>query len=318
MLSQTVTVPLCGDVSADIGETFSVTLTDPGATTGIGTVGKALVTIRDTATQFCNTAPISIVGGATAPSTITVTGAPSNLFRMRVTLYDFYHTTPDHVDILLVGPNGAKYVLMGDVGGPAPITENGAVTLTFADFAAATLPDAGPLATGQFKPTTCETPVTNFAGAPAGPYVEPGCTVARPNAQTLYGAFSGATANGVWSLYVRDDAGVARPLSPEVVNGEIRGGWCLELLPSTAAGVEVSGRVLTPDGRGLRNATVTITDSKGVTRTAVTGSFGNYRFEDVEVGSSFVMGVKSNRYRYTQRLVQVSDTLTDVDFVAQD
>jgi len=101
------------------------------------------------------------------------------------------------------------------------------------------------------------------------------------------------------------------------VNGGSKGGWCLELLPSTAAGVEVSGRVLTPDGRGLRNAQVTITDSKGVRRTATTGSFGNYRFEDVEIGSSFVMGVTSTRYRFTQRLVQVFDALTDVDFTAE-
>jgi len=305
-------------VSADTGQTFNVTLTNPNAGTGIGTVGTAVVTINDTAAQFCNTAPISIVGGSTTSSAINVTGATGNVFRMRVTLYDFYHAVPDNVDILLVGPNGAKYVLMGDVGGPTAIAQGGAVTLTFADFALATLPDAGPLATGQFKPTSCETPVTNFSGAPAGPYVEPGCTVARPNAQTLYGAFSGATGNGAWTLYVRDDSGLPRPLSTEAVNGEIRGGWCIELLPSTAAGVEVSGRVLTPDGRGLRNAQVTITDSRGNQRTVTTGSFGNYRFEDIETGTSFVIGVKSNRYSFTQRLVQVFDTLMDVDFVAQE
>jgi hypothetical protein len=56
----------------------------------------------------------------------------------------------------------------------------------------------------------------------------------------------------------------------------------------------------------------------GVRRTAMTGSFGYYRFEDVEVGSTLVMGVTSSRHRYTQRLVQVFDTLTDVDFIAQE
>jgi len=35
-------------------------------------------------------------------------------------------------------------------------------------------------------------------------------------------------------------------------------------------------------------------------------------------GTSFVIGVKSNRYSFTQRLVQVFDTLMDVDFVAQE
>ena len=104
---------------------------------------------------------------------------------------------------------------------------------------------------GTVKPTTCGSGA-NFAGAPAGPYVEPGCTVARPNAQTLYGTFSGANGQRSVEPVCSRRCGVARPQSPEVVNGEIRGGWCLELLPSTAAGVEVSGRVLTPDGRGLQ------------------------------------------------------------------
>lgn len=86
----------------------------------------------------------------------------------------------------------------------------------------------------------------------------------------------------------------------------------------TAAGVMVSGRVLTPDGRGLRNATVTIIDSEGTRRSATTSSFGYYSFEDVEVGQSYVIGVSSRRYRFASRLVNVFDTLTGVDFVGQE
>ncbi len=320
VLTQTVQIQLCGDSSADPNETFNLNLVN--ATAGTGVLGNAVVTINDTANQFKNTAPISIIGGSTAglyPSPITVTGATTNVFRIRVTLYDYYHEVPDNLDVLLVGPNGARYVIHGDVGGPTAITEAGAVTLSYADYPNAVLPDNGPLVTGIFKPTTCETPVSTFAApAPAGPYVEPGCVVARPNAQTLFGAFGGSNGNGVWNLYVRDDNGVARPLAPEVVRGQINGGWGIELLASTAAGVEVSGRVLTPDGRGLRNATVIITDSEGNRRTAVTSSFGFFRFYDVEVGSTLIMGVSSNRYRFTPRVVQVFDTLSDVDLIAQE
>jgi hypothetical protein len=86
----------------------------------------------------------------------------------------------------------------------------------------------------------------------------------------------------------------------------------------TAAGVEVSGRVVTPDGRGLRNATVTITDAKGNAKTVTTGSFGNYRFTDVGSGESYVIAVSSKRYRFTSRVINVSDTLTDVDFVGSE
>ncbi len=87
---------------------------------------------------------------------------------------------------------------------------------------------------------------------------------------------------------------------------------------STAAGVEVSGRVITPDGRGLRNAVVSMTDAAGVTRTATSSTFGFYSFEDVAVGETFVMSVASRRYRFTPRIVQVLDNLSDVDFTGQE
>jgi hypothetical protein len=87
---------------------------------------------------------------------------------------------------------------------------------------------------------------------------------------------------------------------------------------STAAGVEVSGRVLTPDGRGLRNARVTITDANGEKRSATTSSFGYYKFEEVETGTTYVIGVSSKQYRFTSRVLQVTDSLTDFDFVGQE
>jgi hypothetical protein len=294
-----------------------MSLTNPlGA--DIGTPATAVLLINDTANQWRNTTPIEMFLGSVAnpyPSTITATGAPTSVGSIRVTLYDFYHDLPDNVDILLFGPNGAKYVLMADVGGPAPgIPFPNHVTLTFSDIAAQTVPDSTAPATGNYKPTNCETPVLPFAfPAPGHPYTEPGCDLIRPVEQTMFGQFGLANGNGVWSLYIRDDAG--SPLAPDALMGEILGGWGLELLPPTAAGVEVSGRVMTPDGRGLRNATVTMTDAAGITRTAVTSSFGYYRFEGVPVGDSFVMSVNSRNFRFVPRVVTVTDTLTDVDFV---
>jgi hypothetical protein len=320
---KTVAIQLCGDVSADTDEAVNLTLTSQSPLSGVG--NSAVLTINDTANQFRNSAPVTLIQGAAANpslSTINVTGATSNTFRIRVTLYDLYHDRPDNIDALLVGPNGAKYTLMGDVGGTTSIFQAGAVTLTFADYPTGVLPDASSLATGIFRPTTCETPVTNFsAPAPAGPYVEPGCVVARATGQMLYGNFANTSANGPWSLYIRDDNGVSRPGdqdTPDIILGEVQGGWGIELLPSTASGIDISGRVTTPDGRGLRNAVVTISDSRGQQRTVTTGSFGYYRFYDVEPGSSVVIGVISNRYRFASRLVQVVDTISDLDFAAID
>ena len=201
-----------------------------------------------------------------------------------------------------------------NVGGPAPgIPFPNHVTLTFSDIAAQIVPDSVAPTTGNYKPTNCETPVLSFAPpAPAVPYTEPGCSLIRPVEQTMFGSFGLSDPNGTWSLYVRDDNGA--PFAPESVVGSIAGGWGIEFLSPTAAGVEVSGRVMTPDGRGLRNATVTMTNSDGVTLSAVTSSFGYYKFEHVPVGGSFVMNVNSRLYRFTPRVVSVTDTLTDVDF----
>ena len=77
----------------------------------------------------------------------------------------------------------------------------------------------------------------------------------------------------------------------------------------------VSGRVMTPDGRSLRNAVVSITDPAGIMRTTTTSSFGNYRFENVSIGGSYSIGVSSKRYRFSPRSVAVNNDLANVDFV---
>ena len=87
---------------------------------------------------------------------------------------------------------------------------------------------------------------------------------------------------------------------------------------ATAAGVSVSGRVLTSaDGRGLRNAMVTLTDQSGHIRTALTGRSGYYHFEDVEAGQTYVVAVRSRRFTFTPQALQVNDNLTGVDFVPE-
>jgi len=86
----------------------------------------------------------------------------------------------------------------------------------------------------------------------------------------------------------------------------------------TAAGVEVSGRVLTPDGRGLRNATVIAIDALGNRRTATTSSFGYYRFDDTEAGGTYLIAVSSKRFRFASRIVTITDNLSDINITGQD
>ena len=80
-------------------------------------------------------------------------------------------------------------------------------------------------------------------------------------------------------------------------------------------GVDISGRVLTPDGRGLRNARVTLVDGSKTIRTVTTNSFGYYRVDGMVPGSTCTISVASKTYSFESRTVHVSDSLTVVDFV---
>ena len=76
--------------------------------------------------------------------------------------------------------------------------------------------------------------------------------------------------------------------------------------------MSISGRVLTSDGAGLRNARVIMTDQSGVTRTALSNAFGMYTFQNVIVGETYLVGVQSRRYTYATRVVQVFDSLAEL------
>ena len=310
-ISKTVNVSLCSDIAGESTETVNLALTSPSAGTSLGATSSAVLSITEAVSQFRNNTPISVLSGSAAdpyPSSITVSGVPSGIVRIRVTLFDFVPTPGNHVDVLLVGPNGAKYVLMAHVGVPNP--PSGPVTLTFYDGAPNVLPTTSPLTSGTFRPTSCGDVADFPAPAPPLPYIVPGCDLDRSVAETLFGTFAGSNPNGLWSLYVRDDEG-----SSGLVVGTFLGGWGIEFMAGTASDAVVSGRVMTPDGLGLRGARITMIDSRGIAKTVTTSSLGYYQFDEVKTGETYVLGVMSRRYRFASRALTVDDSLTEVDFV---
>jgi len=89
-------------------------------------------------------------------------------------------------------------------------------------------------------------------------------------------------------------------------------------LPPTAAGVSVSGRLMTPEGFGIRNATVYLTEENGTLHVTNTGTFGYYRFDDIQSGQSVLVSPQSKRYSFDNpvRLVTLNDDLADLDWVS--
>jgi len=159
--------------------------------------------------------PDAIVQGVANPypSNITVAGLTGNITNVTVRLENLNHTFPDDIDVLLVAPGGNNIVLMSDVGGAADVNFG---NITFDDAAAAAIPDAGPLGSGTFQ-TSRDASVDIFpAPAPA-----PGTNT------TLAAAFNGIAANGVWSLYVVDDAGGDQ--------GTFGNGWSLTITTAGSA-----------------------------------------------------------------------------------
>ena len=86
----------------------------------------------------------------------------------------------------------------------------------------------------------------------------------------------------------------------------------------TAAGVSISGRVLTPYNQGLVNATVVISDETGATQTARTSSFGYYRFDGVTVGRTYIVRVDSRHYIYDPQVIVLLDNVVDLDFIGRE
>jgi len=183
-----------------------------------GTVSETIyITVKPTPIYVYGTNSTSITipesGKATPyPSQITIAGAVGLVERVIVKLNNFSHLYPADLDIVLVGPQGQKSVVMGAVGGASGVVN---LNLNFDDLADSET--TVPLASGTWKPSGAILEAIP-SPAPGLPY-EPSFT-----------NFIGTAPNGTWSLYVHDYE------TPD--NGNISGGWSLQiqvLVPTNSA-----------------------------------------------------------------------------------
>ena len=84
----------------------------------------------------------------------------------------------------------------------------------------------------------------------------------------------------------------------------------------TVASVPVSGRVLTSTGMPIGKTGVTMQDGSGNVYYAMTTPLGYYNFPDIPVGT-YVIGVSSKRYNIPAQIVNVTDTVTDLNLIAE-
>ena len=97
----------------------------------------------------------------------------------------------------------------------------------------------------------------------------------------------------------------------------IRGGFWLPSVAPSAASVSVSGQVKTAQGSGIRNVSVTLTDSSGTVRTTRTGTFGYFRFDDITAGGTYIFSVAARHYQFSQPTIirAVQEEIADLEFI---
>ena len=125
------------------------------------------------------------------------------------------------------------------------------------------------------------------------------------------------TAGGTFSL----DGTIGQAVAGNALSGApfavTSGFWNFTPSAPTAATAFVGGRILAADGNGIRNVIITLTDvSGGEIRLARSGSFGYYRFEEIPVGETYILTVRSKRFIFLPdtRIITLLDELTDADF----
>lgn len=218
-----------GSLSCGNFVTATFALEDQGVSLGTVSFPIRVGTLISNTTTLSNPTSILVPGAGTGaatgapanpyPSNIVAAGITGTVTKVRVTLNNFNHTFPSDVDILLVGPQGQKYIILSDVVGGTDAVN---ITWTLDDAAVALLPSAAAPVSGTFKPTNFGSGDLFPAPAPAAPYL----SAASAGTATFASVFNGINPNGTWSLYAVDDLGVD--------SGNIAGGWTLAITTETS------------------------------------------------------------------------------------
>ena len=122
-----------------------------------------------------------------------------------------------------------------------------------------------------------------------------------------------------FQIFVRGDGG--NPTVWADPNSHSGDQWLMAVslpgLTTTSAPVTISGRALAESGRAISGAKITLVDTSGKARTAMTNSLGYYSFTDLDAGETVILQISHRRYRF-ERSTQVHtpvDNLSEINFV---
>lgn len=118
--------------------------------------------------------------------------------------------------------------------------------------------------------------------------------------------------NDCGTAITTDQRGSTRPSSGACEKGSVE-------LSAPTGPADISGRVLTTGGQGIRNVTVTLSGGGLASPISVqTGAFGNFRFDDIPSGQSYTLTINAKRYVFTpsSRTFTLTGDRTNEDFIS--
>jgi probable HAF family extracellular repeat protein len=81
--------------------------------------------------------------------------------------------------------------------------------------------------------------------------------------------------------------------------------------------ITVSGRLVTAEGRGLRSATVTLTNANGQTYSVAAGRLGQFTIPNVPAGLTYTATVVSRRFAFPTRMITPMGDTTVGEWIAE-
>jgi len=149
---------------------------------------------------------------------------------------------------------------------------------------------------------------------------QPRNNIARLNADgTADTAFNPNANNFVTALAIQSNGSILVGGDFTSIDGQPRNRIArFSSLSPTAAAVTIGGRVMTADGRGIRNVRVSLIEQNGTSRTVLSSAFGYYRFPDVTAGQTVILSASGKRFNFDNptQILSVNDEMEEINFTA--